>query len=99
LNFNGQAGLGSNVNVLVPTQVLDIGEVKTVSLGYYHTCAVASPNDSTYCFGFNSQGQLGLGNIEDQNRPQKVNLGFPAQTVATGRDHTCAILLSGVLKV
>jgi alpha-tubulin suppressor-like RCC1 family protein len=98
LNFNGQAGVGTDENVFVPTQVLGVGPIKMVSSGYYHTCAVTTEG-FVHCFGYNANGQLGNGNTEDQNTPQVVSLGGRVDSVVTGRDHTCAIMMDESLKV
>jgi alpha-tubulin suppressor-like RCC1 family protein len=98
LNFNGQAGVGTNENVFVPTQVLSVGPIKMVSSGYYHTCAVTIEG-FVFCFGYNANGQLGNGSTEDQNTPQVVSLGGRADSVMTGRDHTCVIMVDKSLKV
>ena len=43
----------------------------TVEAGAYHTCATRS--DATlWCWGTNGLGELGLGNLDDQDQPQQV---------------------------
>ncbi|CAJ1945040.1 unnamed protein product, partial [Cylindrotheca closterium] len=53
---------------------------------------------NVYCFGYNSFGQLGIGNLEDQQLPQKVDLGGFAKDIKTGRDHTCALMEDETVK-
>lgn len=54
---------------------------------------------NVYCFGYNSFGQLGIGNLEDQQFPQKVDLGGFAKDIKAGRDHTCALMEDDTVKV
>lgn len=98
MNFNGQVGVGSEENVFVPTKVSEVGQIKMVSSGYYHTCAVTLEG-FVYCFGYNANGQLGIGNTDDQTTPQFVSLGGRADSVVTGHYHTCAIMTDSSLKV
>jgi alpha-tubulin suppressor-like RCC1 family protein len=80
---------------------------KQVAIGYIHACAVLD-NNTVKCWGFNSEGQLGLGdranrgddaNEMGDNLPT-VNLGAnrTAKQVAAGRLHTCAVLDDDTVK-
>ncbi|OQW53501.1 MAG: hypothetical protein A4S09_07860 [Proteobacteria bacterium SG_bin7] len=72
-----------------------------------HTCAVLS-NQKIKCWGGNSYGQLGLGDLNsrgDDLRDMGVNLPFvdigtnhTAKSVAAGGLHTCAILDNDTVK-
>ena len=82
------------------TDTLDFGEddeeqpktAKQISAGTGHTCSILN-DDSLVCWGLNGYGQLGVGNNDDQNTPQVVNLGQKtAKYVECGIDETCAIL-------
>ncbi len=74
---------------------------KYLSTGQYHTCAILDDN-SVKCWGYNSAGQLGLGNEDDRGGPNDlmgetlpaVNLGTnrTAKALAAGDASTCAIL-------
>ncbi len=46
-------------------------KVKEVSLGYYHSAAITE-NGDLYCWGYNSNGQIGNGTTENQTIPIKV---------------------------
>lgn len=74
LNTDGQLGLGSNTDVLIPDVVsghsgdaLFEKNIEMVSFGYNHACAVS--NNSEYCWGNNTYGQLGIGGIIAKNLP------------------------------
>mmetsp|Transcript_5390 Transcript_5390/g.12721 ORF Transcript_5390/g.12721 Transcript_5390/m.12721 type:complete len:603 (+) Transcript_5390:126-1934(+) len=113
LNLNGQIGVGTNTNVLTPTKISQLGAVSTVAAGSYHTCVITMLSEAAfdarededgrkegnvYCFGYNSFGQLGIGNLEDQQFPQKVDLGGLAKEIKAGRDHTCALMEDETVK-
>ena len=92
-NF-GQLGLGniSNNDVLTPQFVNFIGSSKPVSLhsGMNSYCAKLD-NGSIACWGRNTDGELGLGNTTNQNKP--VTLSTPAgrtvSTVSLGKRFMC----------
>jgi hypothetical protein len=68
-----------------------------------HTCARLSTG-AVRCWGRNAHGQLGQGHthsIGDDETPASVgsvNTGSPVLQLATGAEHTCALLSPGVLK-
>ncbi len=104
-NLSGELGIGSTVNQTVPRLVAatNVGDafynkrVSAVATGSRHTCAIA---DSTlYCWGRNSDGELGIGNYNaTYTTPQVVGGALSGRkvtkvTVAQGsiNNHTCAI--------
>ncbi len=99
-NGNGQLGNGSTeaTNQTSPVAVLNgdmpVGIVKSIAVGFDHTCAIAS-DDRVYCWGQNTYNQLGNGNTVDQNIPVAVSAGaMPAgavKSIAAGGEHTCVI--------
>ena len=48
--------------------------IQYISAGSDHTCAIAS-NSKTYCWGYNSAGQLGNGSSTNANTPRAVSQG------------------------
>ncbi|WP_309892087.1 LamG-like jellyroll fold domain-containing protein [Archangium sp.] len=68
-----------------------------------HTCARLTTG-AVRCWGRNAHGQLGQGHtnpIGDDETPASVgsvNTGSPVLQLATGAEHTCALLSPGVLK-
>ncbi|MAK78181.1 MAG: hypothetical protein CL992_02785 [Euryarchaeota archaeon] len=95
-NMHGQLGLGlgSWAEVNDPRYV-DFGfdsEVWSVAADGHQTCAIMV-NGSLWCWGLNSQGQLGIGTTEKMYTPQPVDLGPDryATAVTIGNSHTCAI--------
>jgi alpha-tubulin suppressor-like RCC1 family protein len=66
----------------------------TLAVGYSHSCAFKGPD--LFCWGANSDGQLGSANPADQPTPTPVhvdNIGFVE--VAAGAYHTCARTATG----
>jgi alpha-tubulin suppressor-like RCC1 family protein len=94
-NVNGQLGIGNTQNQQIPVKVQGVlaeKKILQVSAGGYHTCALTT--DGLYCFGYNVNGQLGVGNTQNQQIPVKVQ-GVLAEKkilqVSTGDSHTCAL--------
>jgi alpha-tubulin suppressor-like RCC1 family protein len=77
-----------------------------VSAGHRHTCAVLD-GGSVWCWGSNSDGELGDGTMNDALKPrQVVSLPTGAISVHAGgydsptageHSHTCALLLGGIV--
>jgi alpha-tubulin suppressor-like RCC1 family protein/outer membrane protein OmpA-like peptidoglycan-associated protein len=100
-NSDGQLGTGTTDTATAPKQVSNVASVFTntgvsqVSSGYEHTCVVSL--GSMYCWGANSDGQLG--NNTDTGTQTAVKVydvdGVFANSnitnIAAGGDHTCAI--------
>ena len=55
-------------------------KVKEVSLGYYHSAAITE-NGDLYCWGYNSNGQIGNGTTENQTNPVKLRDSVNAETL------------------
>jgi len=101
-NYAGQLGDGSGLNkntpVLVDTSTIGNVQFTSISLGYAHTCAIAT-NGKTYCWGYGIYGQLGDGNNEDKKTPALVNTTAIGNvqfiSISLGWEHTCAIATNG----
>ena len=94
-NWHGQLGDGSNDRKLEPVGISLDSEYETKSLdsGSFHTCAVLI-NNSIYCWGFNSAGQIGNAELENSNTPTQMQLSdsqLPSN-IASGFHHTCSLL-------
>jgi len=61
-----------------------------VAAGGGHTCSIMA-DQSVWCWGKNTTGQLGNGTTADSTVPVQVAGLPPAVAVAGGHDHTCAI--------
>lgn len=89
---------GSNPQTVTITPGLsatDSGGVPTtrtwsqVSVGTNHACAIL--DGSVYCWGLNTNGQLGVGDTTERAEPTKVTLPGTATKVSAGAAHTCAV--------
>ena len=116
-NTQGQLGLGDvahrgdGANEMGDNlPVVDLGTNRTarsLTAGQNHTCAILD-DGRVKCWGFNTQGQLGLGDVAHRgdaagemgdNLPV-VDLGTnrTARSLVAGGNHTCAILDDGRVK-
>ncbi|QQR91474.1 MAG: hypothetical protein IPJ88_07050 [Myxococcales bacterium] len=109
--YNGSAQLGyghtNNIGDDEPASAAgDVsvgGNVIQVSAGGVHTCALLDTG-TVRCWGANSFGQLGYGNttiIGDDELPSSagdVNVGGTVTQIATGYQHTCALLSTGTVR-
>lgn len=90
---------GHVVNALVPTEVPNLSEVVDIAAGAQHACALKA-DGTVWCWGGNSQYELGNGNTVGNYTPVQVmaDVGLPltgvARIDATER-HTCAVLDTG----
>ena len=100
-NEDGQLGVNDQTDRYVPTAV-DLGTgrtAKSVSVGGHHTCAVLD-DDTVKCWGYNNNGELGVGDSTNRLVPTAVDLGTgrTAKSVSAGSGHTCAVLDDDSLK-
>jgi alpha-tubulin suppressor-like RCC1 family protein len=99
-NFAGQLGF-DGANPPIPVSV-DVDEILTrtsssfwtVAAGGGHSCATDSDaaGGTVACWGLNLSGQLGNGTRANSSQPVAVTGLTTALTVATGLNHTCALL-------
>lgn len=91
LNNFGQLGDGSAAETLKPVKVSGDLQFKAIAAGGYHTCGITKDQGDVYCWGNNSDGQLGTGNNINYKEPTKVTLPNPAISVTAGMFHTCIL--------
>jgi alpha-tubulin suppressor-like RCC1 family protein len=71
-NEAGQLGMTSAANLSTPTQIfMDSPSWSSVSAGGLHTCAIKT-DQTLWCWGYNANGQLGLGNTTLENLPNQL---------------------------
>jgi alpha-tubulin suppressor-like RCC1 family protein len=101
-NGDGEIGNGtSGTPVTAPSAALTLPAGRTaesVSAGGNHTCAVLD-NEGVTCWGSDASGQLGNGasSADVTQPPSPISLPGGAVAVATGRAHSCAVLVSNEL--
>ncbi len=97
-NSSGQLGDGTNTPHPAPVKVSNLVDAVAIAAGGQHTCAITK-GDGVNCWGYNRYGQLGDGTKSMSNVPVSVTgLSDPVVSIATGIDHTCAILREGNVK-
>jgi alpha-tubulin suppressor-like RCC1 family protein len=97
-NQYDQLGVGTNTNRYKTPQLLTgFTDVIGISAGYRHTCAFKN-SGNLYCWGYNMEGQLGLGTTaETYNTPQLLTAFTSVMGISAGRSYTCAFKNSGNL--
>jgi alpha-tubulin suppressor-like RCC1 family protein len=100
LNNYGQLGLGNNNNYNVMTEITTPQlTFKSIKCGEYHSVFLNSAN-TVYSCGLNNYGQLGIGNIVNQNVPTQIvsaNLYSEVTKIACSKNNT--IFLTKIHKV
>ena len=92
-NFNGQLGCPPHNGVGVSLVKIDgIGEPSQISVGYSHT-VVLNTNNECFVFGYNTQGQLGIGGTSDVYKPTKLD--YNVEFIYCGYFHTFIRTING----
>ena len=87
----GKLGNGAVVgNQPDPYAISGGGSWKQVSINYSHACAIKS-DDTAWCWGLDSAGELGNGAGTSSTSPTAVTGGHTWKLIAAGYNHTCAI--------
>ena len=93
----GQIGSGGTYSSGTLPQMVKFPNNKTAtsisSGGDHFNCAILN-DASIACWGYNDEGQLGLGNTTNQHLPVEITLppGRSAYALSSGFGHACAIL-------
>lgn len=99
-NAEGQLGIGTTTPSFSSTPVavvgLPPGTVRDLALGTTHSCAIV--DDTLYCWGGGSDGQLGQGDTARRLVPSEVPLAAPPIDLDTFSSHTCATLVNGTVQ-
>lgn len=100
----GRLGNGLTTVFAYPVQLNSTGgwdttTWKSLSVGAGHSCAIRESDDRLFCWGVNTNGQLGTGNTTSQLSPAALTSTGGWETtawksVSAGTAHTCAIRLS-----
>jgi alpha-tubulin suppressor-like RCC1 family protein len=62
-----------------------------ISGGQNHSCGRTLTTGKLYCWGYNSEGQLGNASLNNKKRPTAVSSSLQFRWVSAGASHTCAI--------
>jgi alpha-tubulin suppressor-like RCC1 family protein len=88
----GSGSLGGTV--LTPQSVAGGLQFVRLSAGGYHVCGITARN-AAYCWGGNSDGQLGNGTTVDRASPQLVSGTHAFSAIGAGYAHTCGTTTHG----
>ncbi|AXV10096.1 BNR repeat domain protein (plasmid) [Euzebya pacifica] len=89
--LRGQRGDGTTTRPQgTPVAVLGNITASRIAAGSNHTCAIDT-TAAAWCWGWNSQGQLGDGMTQDQTSPVAVVGGHVFSDVSGGSSHTIAV--------
>lgn len=92
--FSNGTDAGSNVPVDVP----NISDAERLASAFDHSCVVHA-DKTVSCWGFNLDGELGDGTTTTSETPVAVQgLSGDALEVATGLDHSCALIDGGTVQ-
>lgn len=95
LGNNGALGNGSEEERHVPTPVASDLRFTSITTGGLHACALEAESGAAYCWGANSQGELGDGTVDDRSVPTAVAGGLSFRAIAAGIGHTCGVTVDG----
>jgi len=98
-NFAGELGDSTSTPRSTPVPVAGGLTFVALSAGAGNfTCGITTTNDA-YCWGYNSQGELGIGYTDASPHavPTPVSGGLKFKAISSGSGHVCAIALSDVL--
>jgi alpha-tubulin suppressor-like RCC1 family protein len=108
INYTGQLGIGTNTGPetcsgrpcsTTPVRAASTRRFDRVSAGGFHVCSL-TPTDLAFCWGSNSDGQLGTGSSTGpeacsgapcSTRPVAVAGGHRFKQVNAGGIHTCGV--------
>jgi alpha-tubulin suppressor-like RCC1 family protein len=93
-SFNAQLSANSGTASWAKSQTVTVAD--PISAGQLHTCAVL-PNSTATCWGFNSKGQLGVGNTATLAAPTAVPGLTQVASITGGALHTCALSSAGTV--
>jgi alpha-tubulin suppressor-like RCC1 family protein len=90
---NNQNQIGSAANSdsqTAPVQVANLGDVRSLALGHFFSCAVMMDRTMT-CWGPNGDGQLGDGTQTDRPDPVAVSGATNVRSASAGQNSACAV--------
>ena len=99
-NAFGKLGDGTTDTAYIPEVINAAAEelsgknITQISAGHSHSCALDDAGKA-YCWGKNSNGQLGDGTNTNSLRPVAVASAQIFTRISAGQDHTCAVTNTG----
>ena len=95
-NTFGQLGDGkkSNASQREPSTVTGGQKFTVLALGRTHTCGLIA-DGSAYCWGSNTQGQLGDGTLDERLTPVRAAPALKFASLTAGDSQTCGVTADG----
>jgi alpha-tubulin suppressor-like RCC1 family protein len=99
-NDLGELGDGTTTRRLTPVPVAGGHQFRQVETNFEHTCGVSYPDNRAYCWGRNTDGQLGNGTRTGpeacdygscSTKPFSVTSTLAFRQVTTGYFHSCGV--------
>lgn len=97
----GRLGNNATSDEAIPAKVFNVSGAIDLGKGHNHNCA-ALKNGDVWCWGNNSDGQLGNGTTTSSNRPVKANITDvinidTSRSEYDGGESTCAVKRDGTI--
>ena len=98
-NHEGQTAQTSGYNNKLPVAVPGISNATQVSAGMIHACALLASGEVA-CWGNNAEKQLGRSTGSDTSSPEAALVSGVSNAIgiATGFQHSCALITGGAVK-
>lgn len=95
----GQLGNGGGPeNNGYPVLVSSSTSFTRIAVGGLTSCAIDS-NNTMYCWGYNDEGQLGVGDKVTRTSPAALSFtSFTPSSMALNDDHTCTLSTTGTVR-
>ncbi len=95
-NRSGLTDTSMGTAVREPTRVAGDVVFARIAIGQEHNCGI-DRDGALWCWGFNRDGQLALGDTMDRDEPTQVGTDTDWAMVGAGAFHTCATKTDGRL--
>lgn len=99
-NQFGQIGNGSSKTMeSTPVKLeFESHSIIAISCGSLHSMALTEKGD-VFAWGFNSYGQLGVGNTLDMSKPKLIKMNLSFKKMSCGQNHSLLLTTDGLLYV
>jgi hypothetical protein len=91
----GQLGDNQITRRLVPQPVVGGFKFATLAAGASHECGITTVTALAFCWGLNSNGQLGDGSVTNRGAPTAVTGGFRWKAIGAGSAWSCGLVEDG----
>ncbi|MEN9581955.1 MAG: hypothetical protein RJA70_4964, partial [Pseudomonadota bacterium] len=95
-NSESQLGDGGTTQRLEPRLVSLLTGVTGISAGREHSCAIALPSQTVYCWGDDTNEELGNSGAGSSDEPDETSVTL-AVDIAAGLSHSCAVRSDGTV--